>query len=62
MWIDSCLIEWLEPHKYDEILWLKEKWLKTKVALAIWFRSKEDKYQNEKKVRFSKEEMFIELL
>ncbi len=61
MWLDSCPIEWLNPIEYDKILGLREKWLKTKVALAIWYRSEDDGYQNEKKVRYSQEEMFIEM-
>ena len=40
---------------------LKEKNLSSKVILAIWKRWAEDKYQNEKKVRFPKEELFIDL-
>ena len=61
MWLDSCPIEWLDPSEYDKILGLEKKWLKTKVALAIWYRSEDDSYQNEKKVRYSQEEMFIEM-
>lgn len=55
--IDSCTIWWFIPEKYDEILNLKQKWLASVVALPIWYRSKEDKYANAKKVRFSREEV-----
>lgn len=58
IWIDSCPIEWLNPKEYNRILWLNEKNLTAKVTIAIWKRSPEDKYQNEKKVRFDKSELF----
>lgn len=61
LWIDTCPIEWFSNEKYDELLNLKEKNLSSKVILAIWKRWAEDKYQNEKKVRFPKEELFIDL-
>lgn len=57
--IDSCAIEWLNPNKYDEILWLKELNLTSKVAIAIWKRTDDDKYQFEKKVRFEQKDLFI---
>lgn len=55
MKIDSCAMEWINPQKYDEILWLTEKWFATVVALPIWYRSENDKYASLKKVRFSTE-------
>lgn len=58
IWIDSCPIEWLNPKEYDKILWLKEKNLTAKVTIAIWKRHADDKYQEEKKVRFNKDELF----
>lgn len=61
LWIDACPIEWFSNEKYGELLNLKEKNLSSKVILAIWKRWAEDKYQNEKKVRFPKEELFIDL-
>ena len=61
LWIDACPIEWFSNEKYDELLNLKEKNLSSKVILAIWKRWAEVKYQNEKKVRFPKEELFIDL-
>ena len=61
LWIDACPIKWFSNEKYDELLNLKEKNLSSKVILAIWKRWAEDKYQNEKKVRFPKEELFIDL-
>lgn len=58
LWIDTCPIEGLNPKEYNRILKLDEKNLTAKVTLAIWKRSSEDKYQNEKKVRFDKDELF----
>ena len=53
LWIDSCPIWWFIPEKYDEILWLKEKWLSSVVLLPIGYRDEElDKYAKLKKVRF----------
>lgn len=58
MWIDSCPIEWFSREKYDEILWLKEKWLSSVVVLPIGYRDEEnDKYAKAKKVRYSKEKL-----
>jgi len=61
MKIDTCVIWGLIPDKYDEILWLKEKWYKTVVACAFWYRADDDKYSQMKKVRFSKTEV-VEVL
>ena len=55
--IDSCPIEWFISEKYDEILWLKEKWLTSVVVLPIWYRSNDDKYSELKKVRFKQKEV-----
>lgn len=57
MWIDTCTIWWFDPDKYDEILWLKEKWYKTVINCALWYRSSEDSYSQLKKVRFDKDEV-----
>jgi len=50
--IDSCPIEWFLPPKYDEILWLTDKWYASVVVLAVWYRDEADKYASAKKVRF----------
>lgn len=55
--IDSCAMTWIDNTKYDEVLKLWEKWLATVAVLPIWYRSKDDKYANAKKVRFSREEV-----
>ncbi len=58
MWIDSCAIWWFISEKYDEILWLKEKWLSSVVLLPIGYRDEEaDKYSKLKKVRFDLDEI-----
>lgn len=57
MKIDSCAMEWINPQKYDEVLWLTEKWFATVVALPIWYRSEDDKYASLKKVRFPTEKI-----
>jgi len=59
--IDSCPMEGIMRYKYDEVLELKEKWLKTVLSLPIWYRSSEDKYASLKKVRFSMEEVVEEI-
>lgn len=55
--IDTCAIEWLNPKEYNKILKLDEKNLTAKVALAIWKRDEDDKYQDMEKVRFDKNEI-----
>ena len=59
--VDTCAIEWLLPKEYDRILNLEEKKLTSKVAIAIGKRHPDDKYQNFKKVRFSPDELFLEI-
>ena len=55
--IDACPIEWFISEKYNEVLWLKEKWLSSVVVLPIWYRDDSDKYSELKKVRFTTEEV-----
>jgi len=57
LWIDSCPVEWFNPEKYDEILDLEEKWLKSVVVLPIGYRSENDKYAKSPKVRYKTEEI-----
>lgn len=56
--IDSCAVWGFNPEKYDEILWLKEKWLSSVVVLPIWYRDESDKYISKPKIRFPKEQVF----
>jgi len=53
--IDTCPMEGIVPDKYDEILNLKQTGYKTVVACAVGYRSSEDKYAAQKKVRFNRE-------
>ena len=59
--IDTCPIGWLQPEMYDEVLWLKKKWVKTVLACALWYRAKDDSYAKIKKVRISTKKLFEEL-
>lgn len=62
MWIDSCPMEWFDPSKYNEILWLDKLWLTATVAIPIGYRSSEDKYADLAKVRFPKEKLVLEIV
>lgn len=55
--IDTCPMEGIVPDKYDEILKLKGTLYKTVVACAVGYRSAEDKYSAQKKVRFSSKDL-----
>lgn len=55
--IDACPLEGIDPAKYDEILGLNEKWLKTVVALAVWYRAEDDKYAVSPKIRYEKNDI-----
>lgn len=59
--IDASPMEGFDTAKFDELLGLNALGLKSRAILAVGFRSPEDADQNYKKVRFPKEEMFIEL-
>lgn len=61
MWIDSCPMEWFDPNKYNEILWLDKLWLTATMAIPVGYRSSEDKYADLAKVRFPKEKLVIEI-
>jgi nitroreductase len=55
--VDVCPMEGLDPAKYDEILGLKEKGYATLVAAAAGYRSEEDVYARQPKVRFKESEV-----
>lgn len=59
--IDACPMEGFEAGKYDEILKLNEKGLKTAVVLPIGYRSEHDKFAGMKKVRRPLEETVFEV-
>jgi len=49
--IDSCPMEGFLPDKYDEVLGLKPKNLKSVLVMPVGFRSSDDKFSSLKKVR-----------
>ncbi|ANW95153.1 NAD(P)H-dependent oxidoreductase [Wenyingzhuangia fucanilytica] len=59
--IDSCPMEGFNPAKFDEVLKLKEKNLKSALLLPVGFRAKDDFMAKEKKVRKSLSEIIIEI-
>lgn len=50
--VDTCPLEGLSPAEYDRILGLENSAYRTVAAVAVGFRSDQDKYQHAKKVRF----------
>lgn len=57
--IDACPMEGFQPGKFDEILGLSELGLTSVVIAAVGFRSGEDVYSKQAKVRRPFEELFI---
>ncbi len=57
--IDTCPMEGFSPAEFDKILDINKLGLKSKVLLAVGYRSQEDKYQHLAKVRQKKEDLFI---
>lgn len=55
--IDACPIEGLEPENYDKILGLENSAYGALAAVALGYRHVDDKYQNNKKVRFNNEDI-----
>jgi nitroreductase len=55
--IDTCPIEGLDPAAYDKILQLEGTGYATVAAVAVGYRSPEDKYQLASKVRFDRDEV-----
>jgi nitroreductase len=55
--IDSVPMEGLDPAAYDKILGLEGTGWKTCMAVALGYRSADDKYQHLKKVRFPESEL-----
>jgi nitroreductase / dihydropteridine reductase len=56
--VDACPMEGFDTAKFDEILGLEAKGLKSVVIMPIGFRSPEDATANYKKVRKAKADMF----
>lgn len=59
--IDSCPMEGFVPSKYDEILHLEDKGLKSVLLLPIGYRADDDMFADFKKVRKPLKEAVIEL-
>jgi nitroreductase / dihydropteridine reductase len=56
--VDACPMEGFDTAKFDEILGLEAKGLKSVVIMPVGFRSAEDATANYKKVRKAKADMF----
>lgn len=59
--IDSCPMEGFEPEKYDELLQLEEKNLKSVLVLPVGYRAEDDMFSAMKKVRRPLDEVIIDL-
>jgi len=59
--IDACPMEGFEPEKYDELLQLKEKGLRSVLVLAVGYRAKDDMFAGFKKVRRGVEDVVIHI-
>lgn len=57
MGIDTCPMEGFKPDEYDKILDLGAKGLASVVCCAAGYRSANDKYATQKKVRFPREQV-----
>jgi nitroreductase len=57
--IDACPMEGFDPAQYNEILGLSKLNLNASLVATIGYRSEEDATQHYKKVRKSKEDLFI---
>lgn len=55
--IDTVPMEGIDPKAYDGILGLENTAYATVAAVALGYRSVDDKYQHAKKVRFAKEQV-----
>ncbi|OGI62236.1 hypothetical protein A2645_01410 [Candidatus Nomurabacteria bacterium RIFCSPHIGHO2_01_FULL_39_9] len=61
MSIDVAPMEGFDSKKFDELLGLNKMGLVSKVIAAVGFRAKDDPATSEKKVRFPKEKVIIEI-
>jgi nitroreductase len=59
--IDSCPMEGFDNAKYDEILGLDSKGLKSVVVLTVGYRAEKDHYQHLAKARMPLEDLVIEM-
>jgi nitroreductase len=61
MEVDSCPMEGFDANEYSNILKLEEKGLTACALLPVGYRSAADEINNSKKVRKSKEDIFLEI-
>lgn len=61
MKIDCCPMEGFQPKKYDEILDLTGRGLRSVVVAPVGYRADSDKYSQLKKVRFPLDQLFIKI-
>jgi len=59
--IDACPIEGFDSAQFNSILGLESLGLDSRAVIAFGMRKETDAYAKNKKVRFSKEEVFIEM-
>ncbi len=59
--VDCCAMEGFDATKYDEILGLTAMGITASVVLPVGYRSVDDLSANSKKVRKSKEDIFVEI-
>ncbi len=59
--IDACPMEGFDRAQYDEILGLKAKGFAAAVIATLGYRSPADKYATVPKVRFPKEQIFVQV-
>jgi nitroreductase len=59
--IDACPMEGFDRAQYDEILGLKAKGLAAAVIATLGYRSATDNYASAPKVRFPKEQIFVQV-
>jgi nitroreductase len=59
--IDACPMEGFEPDKYDELLELKDKGLRSVLVMPVGYRAKDDMFADLKKVRRGVEEVVISI-
>lgn len=59
--IDACPMEGFEPEKYDELLQLKDKGLRSVLVLPVGYRAEDDMFANFKKVRRGVDDVIIDI-
>lgn len=59
--IDACPMEGIDTKEFDKILGLNEMNLESKMAISIGYRDISDTHMTDKKIRFPKNDIFVEL-